>query len=82
MDFAVSFVLVLPFLSCSPLSSGNCLLERECCVTMRLKNKVFSKSLKPQVERNKHVKQDWERLPLFHYQALSDVLAYSGIPRK
>lgn len=53
MDFAVSFMPVLPFLSCLPPSLGNRLLERECCVRMRLKNKVFSKSVKPQVDRNK-----------------------------
>lgn len=55
MDFAVSFMLVLLFLSCLPPSSGNCLLERECSVRMRLKNKVFSKSPKPQVDRNKQM---------------------------
>lgn len=55
IDFAVSFMLVLPFLSCLLPSSGNRLFERECCVRMRLKNKVFSKSVKPQVDRNKQM---------------------------
>lgn len=68
MDFAVSFMLVLLFLFCSPPSSGNCLLERECSVRMRLKNKVFPKSLSEASGRQKqtNVKQDWEKLPLIH----------------
>lgn len=69
MDFAVRFMLVLPFLSCSPPSSGTRL--KECRVRMRLKNKVFSKSVKPQVDRSK---QMWNRKLA---EAPSDSLASS-----